>query len=249
MEEQHRIYGLLGKDISYSFSPAYFKAKFEREGISNVDYLMFDEVDPFVFMAKANKMEGLEGFNITIPYKQSLIPIFDSISFEASEMLAVNCVKSNGSKWEGYNTDVYGFEYSLAPLLAAHHSKAVVLGTGGASRAVTFVLQKLGIAFLTVSRSKNKADLTYEQLSPAMIQNFPIIINTTPLGTHPNIDQKPAIPYEALNENHLLYDLVYNPAESAFLTAGKNQGATIKNGLQMLELQAEKSWEIWNSVT
>ncbi|MBX2845558.1 MAG: shikimate dehydrogenase [Saprospiraceae bacterium] len=249
MEEQHRIYGLLGKDISYSFSPAYFKAKFEREGISNVDYLMFDEVDPFVFMAKANKMKGLEGFNITIPYKQSLIPIFDSISFEASEMLAVNCVKRNGSKWEGYNTDVYGFEYSLAPLLAAHHSKAVVLGTGGASRAVTFVLQKLGIAFLTVSRSKNKADLTYEQLSPAMIQNFPIIINTTPLGTHPNIDQKPAIPYEALNESHLLYDLVYNPAESAFLTAGKNQGAAIKNGLQMLELQAEKSWEIWNSVT
>jgi len=249
MSSQKRIFGLLGRNIGYSFSPKYFAEKFSKEGIEDTEYLLFDEADPYVFMAKANKMEHLIGFNITTPYKQSLIPVFDSVTFEVSEMLAVNTVKRNGDKWEGYNTDVYGFEHSLKPLLKQHPRQALVLGTGGASRAITFVLHKLGIPFLAVSRSEGKAHLTYDQLTPALVSNHQLIINTTPLGTFPDIEKKPALPYEAISEQHLLYDLVYNPTETTFLQLGKSKGATIKNGYQMLELQAEKSWEIWNSVT
>ncbi len=240
--------GLIGRNISYSFSQGYFSKKFEKEGITELNYRNYDlpEVDEFPFITYHREEEFL-GFNVTIPYKQSIKKYLQRISPEAEEIGAVNTIKvTEDHQLVGYNTDAYGFENSLKPLLEDQHKKALILGTGGASKAVAFVLKKLGIVYIYVSRTASEGMLAYEDLTEELIQDHNLIINCTPLGTHPNVTDCPDIPYGAITDKHLLYDLIYNPAVTQFLQNGLDQGAKIKNGLQMLELQAEKSWEIWN---
>lgn len=242
-----RKFGLIGKNISYSFSRAYFKKKFESENIQDATYLNFDihSIDAFKSIVQNNP--DLVGLNITIPYKESIIPFLDSIDKNAQTIGAVNTLKfSSDGRLTGYNTDYYGFKKSLRPLLKVHHKKALILGTGGASKAIANVLKNLGIEHQYVSRTKTESGLTYDTLNADIIKTHTLIINCTPLGTHPNVDACPNIPYNALNEQHLLYDLIYNPEETSFLKQGKNQGAQTCNGLKMLIFQAEKAWEIWN---
>lgn len=242
----HKL-GLLGKNISYSFSRGYFKSKFEKEGITDVTYENFDIEDISMFPSIISSTEGLRGLNVTIPYKQAVMPFLDKIDKKAKAIGAVNTikVKKNG-KLVGYNTDCYGFKKSLKPYLKAHHNNALILGTGGASKAVACVLKKLGIAYEYVSRTNSPGvRFTYEELNESIIDKFEIIINCSPLGTFPNIDNCPNIPYEGISEKHILYDLIYNPLETKFLKIGKQHNATTINGLKMLELQAEKSWSIW----
>lgn len=242
----HRL-GLLGKNISYSFSRNHFKSKFEKEGITDVTYDNFDIEDISLFPSIIENTEGLKGLNVTIPYKQAVMPMLDKIDKKAKAIGAVNTikVKKNG-KLVGYNTDCYGFKKSLKPYLKKHHKKALILGTGGASKAVAYVLKKLGIKYEYVSRTASQqVRFTYDDLNDSIINEFEIIINCTPLGTFPNIENHPNIPYEGINDKHILYDLIYNPLETKFLKLGKERGATTINGLKMLELQAEKSWSIW----
>jgi len=235
-------FGLIGKNIAYSFSEKYFSEKFKAENIQNSVYETFDlneisDIEKLIQNRKPN------GFNVTIPYKEQIIPYLDELSDDAVEIGAVNCVKIQNGIKKGFNTDVYGFEESLKPLLEASHQNALVLGTGGAAKAVCFVLKKLNISFQQVSRN---GIFTYLDLNREEIEKHPIIINCTPVGTFPNVENAPEIPYEFLTEKHLLYDLIYNPEKTKFLQFGEKKGAKIKNGYEMLVLQAEKSWEIWN---
>ena len=241
-KNRNKIYGLIGKDIGYSFSGQYFAEKFIDEKIQDSVYETYD-LKEISAIEKLFQNPNLKGLNVTIPYKEQIIPFLDELSPEAKEIGAVNCVKIEKGKKTGFNTDVFGFEKSLKPLLENHHKSALVLGSGGASKAVNFVLKKLQISFQIVSR---KGILTYQDLDEEEIKNHNLIINCTPLGTTPNIGQAPEIPYEFLTQNHFLYDLVYNPPKSKFLQLGENQKSKIKNGYEMLVLQAEKSWEIWN---
>ena len=244
------IYGLLGKNISYSFSGEYFKKKFEKLKLKNHQYNNFDveKIEHFAELITENK-EELKGLNVTIPYKLLVIPFLDKIDKIALKVGAVNAIKiSKKGKLKGYNTDVFGFEKSLEPLLKKQHKKALILGTGGASKAVIFVLKKMNIKYKVASRNPTKKrEISYDNLSEETIKTHTIIINCTPLGTYPNTKNYPDIPYQFLTKTHLLYDLIYNPSETVFLSKGKEKGAKTKNGLEMLELQAEKSWEIWNS--
>ncbi|WP_242206021.1 shikimate dehydrogenase family protein [Aestuariivivens insulae] len=244
----HKL-GLLGKNISYSFSRAYFKSKFEREGISDYSYENFDleHIDLLPSTIKANP--NLKGLNVTIPYKQEVIPFLDKLDKKAEEIGAVNTIKiTNDGKLIGHNTDCYGFEKSLSPLLNPKHKSALILGTGGASKAIAYSLKKLGISYKYVSRKASEhVSFTYTDLTETIIKQHLIIINCTPLGTFPNIEDCPSIPYHAITKDHVLYDLIYNPEETTFLKRGKANGATICNGQKMLELQAEKSWSIWSS--
>lgn len=238
-------FGLVGKNISYSFSENYFTKKFKNLGLNNYKYYTYDieSIQDFPDIISRDIM----GLNITIPYKEKIIDFLDEIDEEALKIGAVNTIKiTNNNKLKGFNTDVYGFEESLRPLIEAYHKKALILGTGGASKAVAFVLQKLKIDYLIVSRNPNKDQLSYKDLTKDILKNYEIIINCTPLGTFPEVDTFPDLPYQFLSEKHLLYDLIYNPAKTRFLSEGEKRGATIHNGLRMLELQAEKSWEIWN---
>lgn len=241
--------GLLGKNISYSFSRAYFKSKFQREQITHWSYENFDieHIEAFPKILKRNP--NLKGLNVTIPFKQSIIPYLDKLDDQAKEIGAVNTIKiSTKKELIGYNTDCFGFEKSILPILHSIHKTALILGTGGASKAIAFTLKKLGIEYYYVSRTaSNLADYTYDTLTNSDISKHLIIINCTPLGTFPKIDDCPDIPYEAISENHILFDLIYNPEETTFLKRGKEKGATICNGQKMLEFQAEKSWNIWNS--
>ncbi len=241
----HKL-GLIGKDISYSFSKAFFNAKFEDEHLPFV-YENFDieSISKFPDVIKNNP--HLLGLNVTIPYKEQIIPYLDSISKKASKIGAVNTIKiSSSGKLKGYNTDYYGFKKSIEPFLKPHHNKALILGTGGASKAIAYTLKKLKIPFDFVSRSTNtKAKYSYSDLTIEIIKQYPIIINCTPIGTHPNVNECPDIPYDGVTKEHLLYDLIYNPIQTKFLICGEIKGATISNGYRMLELQAEKSWEIW----
>ncbi len=242
-------FGIIGKNISYSFSRKYFLEKFKKMGLNNYQYFNFDipEIEEFPFILYQRK-EDFRGLNVTIPYKEAIIKYLDEVESEAQIIGAVNTIKiTDDDKLIGYNTDVYGFQKSIEPLLKAHHKKALILGTGGASKAIAYVLNKLNISYKFVSRSTIENMLTYEMLDAEIMGEYSIIVNCTPIGTHPNVDDAPAIPYQYLSEKHLLYDLIYNPTETKFLLEGKNQGASIKNGLEMLELQAEKSWKIWNS--
>lgn len=242
----HKL-GLLGKNISYSFSRGYFKSKFEKEGVTNVTYENFDIEDISIFPSIIQNTEGLKGLNVTIPYKQAVMPFLDKIDEKAKAIGAVNTikVKKNG-KLVGYNTDCYGFKKSLKPYLKAHHKTALILGTGGASKAVAYVLKELGIAYEYVSRTASpNVRFTYDDLNESIIDEFEIIINCSPLGTFPNVENCPNIPYGGISEKHILYDLIYNPLETKFLKIGKEHNATTINGLKMLELQAEKSWSIW----
>lgn len=243
----HKL-GLLGKNISYSFSRSHFKSKFEKEGITDVSYENFDIEDISLFPSIINNTEALRGMNVTIPYKQAVMPFLDKIDKKAKAIGAVNTIKiKKNGKLIGYNTDYYGFKKSLKPYLKTHHKKALILGTGGASKAVAYALKKLDIKYDYVSRTASKqVRFTYDDLNEDIINEFDIIINSTPLGTFPNIENCPDIPYKGISEKHILYDLIYNPLETKFLKLGKERNATTINGLKMLELQAEKSWSIWD---
>lgn len=239
-----RRFGLVGRKISYSFSPAYFNEKFKNEQI-HASYKIFD-IDqlhefPSIFLNK-----DLAGLNITTPYKEEILIFMDSLSPEAKEIGAVNTIRFKGDRLIGHNTDYIGFKKSIQPLLKNHHHQALILGTGGATKAIKFALNQLNIPFQTVSRNKEEANFIYNQLTPEIIKEFPIIINATPLGTFPEVHKTPNLPIEGLGPNHLVYDLIYNPEKTLLLQNAENQGAEIKNGLEMLKIQAEASWDIWN---
>ena len=240
--------GLLGKNISYSFSRAYFKKKFEEENIQNVSYDNFDIESIDIFPSIIKNTKDLKGLNVTIPYKEQVIPYLNKLNKKAKAIGAVNTIKiTKKGKLVGYNTDCYGFKNSLKPFIKSHHKKALILGTGGASKAIAFSLKELGISYKYVSRKLSKEiDFSYDTLNESDITNHQIIINCTPLGTYPNIDDCPNIPYEGITNHHILFDLIYNPEETTFLKRGKERQATTINGLNMLKLQAEKAWFIWN---
>jgi len=246
-----RLFGLIGYPLSHSFSATYFARKFADENISDTDYRLFPITDIAGLSDLLISKPGLLGFNVTIPYKIAVLPYLDQLSDEARGVGAVNCVKieRNGTdvKLTGYNTDIFGFRESLLPYLKPHHTKALVLGTGGAAKAVCYTLQQLGISFSLVSRNADTPGmLNYRQLTQNIISEHLLIINTSPVGMYPHTDACPEIPYRFLTPRHVLYDLVYNPAETKFMQQGMKAGAEVSNGLRMLELQAEKSWEIWN---
>jgi len=236
-------YGLIGKNIDYSFSRNYFSKKFEKESIINSQYINFD-IDNIINIKKLFKQKN-KGYNVTIPYKEAVIPYLDELDFHACEIGAVNTIKVTNGRTKGFNTDWIGFKQSLSPFLKSYHNKALILGTGGASKAVKYALKQLNIGFATVSR--NSASLGYEDLSEELLNEFLIIVNCTPVGTFPNTDEAPGIPYEFITDRHLAYDLIYNPEETQFLKECRLRGAQIKNGLEMLEIQAEEAWKIWNS--
>lgn len=242
-----RKFGLIGYPLTHSFSYKYFSEKFLREGISGCSYDNYPLESITDLPALIQKDNRLEGLNVTIPYKQSVRQFLQEMDDAATRIGAINCIHLTDGVAKGYNTDVVGFELSLKPLLRPGHTHALILGTGGASRAVAYVLSKLGIAFQCVSRNKKENQLVYADLDEACMLQHTLIINTTPLGTSPDIHSTPDIPYQYLSEAHLLYDLVYNPAETLFLHRGKERGCMIKNGYEMLVLQAEASWDIWNN--
>lgn len=238
-------YGLIGYPLTHSFSPAYFANKFHQEGVDAV-YEKYELSNIEDFHKLIRTKPEITGLNVTIPYKQSIIPFLDELSTSAKEIGAVNCIAFKDGKLKGYNTDVIGFEESLLPVLRPQHQKALVLGTGGSSLAVRYVLERLNIPYRLVSRNKNASTITYNELDEAVLKEYLVIINTTPVGMFPDVENCPAIPYAAISPAHLLYDLIYNPAETKFLALGKMQGAYIRNGWEMLQLQAEASWQIWN---
>ena len=242
-----RQFGLIGRNISYSFSKSYFADKFINENIVDAVYNVFDlqQIDE---VEKVFATEGLVGFNVTIPYKQEIIPFLDELSPEAKAIGAVNTVLIKNGKRIGHNTDCYGFHHSILPLLDSHYKKALVLGNGGAAKAVFYILDELNIAYKIVSRTTLENKITYDDLDEEIISQHQIIINCSPVGTFPNIENAPLLPYQFINEKHLLYDLIYNPPVTKFLENGQNNGAKIKNGHEMLVLQAEKAWKIWNKV-
>lgn len=242
-------FGLVGKDISYSFSAKYFTEKFNELGLTNYSYKNYDlpEIFEFPFITY-HKEDEYGGFNVTIPYKESVMRYLQEIDEDAEKIGAVNTIKvTTDNKLIGYNTDFYGFKKSIQPLIESHHKKALILGTGGASKAIVYALSQLGIQHKFVSRKLQDNVLLYSVLTEELLKEYMVIINCSPVGTFPNINESPKIPYEYITEKHLLYDLIYNPEETKFLLEGKKRGAKTKNGLEMLELQAEKSWEIWNS--
>ena len=243
-----RNFGLIGKTLVHSFSKKYFTEKFEREAVdANYELYSMANVDSLRQFVQEHSLCGL---NVTIPYKQDVIPLLDEIESEAQMVGAVNVIKikREGERLclKGFNTDVVGFRNSLKPLLKPWHSSALVLGTGGASKAVLYVLENLGIAARCVSRQKREGMLTYETLDADVMRRNTLIVNTTPLGTFPNVDTCPDIPYRLLTEKHLLFDLVYNPEQTLFMKKGLQNGAAVKNGYEMLVGQAEASWRIWN---
>ena len=244
-------YGLIGYPLGHSFSRKFFTEKFAKEGI-DAQYLNFEipSIEEFPEIIKNNPT--LRGLNVTIPYKQQVMQYLDDISEEAKAIGAVNVVKCQLSTVNcqlhltGYNSDVIGFVESIKPLLKPHHKKALILGTGGASKAIRYGLEKkLGMKTLFVSRSAREGMITYEEVTAEVLKEYEVIVNCSPVGMYPHVDECPALPYEALNENNLLYDLVYNPLETLFMKKGAAQGATVKNGLEMLHLQAIASWEFW----
>jgi shikimate dehydrogenase len=241
-----RRFGLIGYPLTHSFSKSYFSDKFRAEGIKDCIYESFPLENINQFSSLMANFPDLEGLNVTIPYKQEVIPLLNNLSPDAREIGAVNCICIKGNMTTGYNTDAIGFEQSLLPLLKPYHSKALVLGTGGASKAVMHVLKKNSITPHYVSRFKKEGQYTYEELTADILAEHLLIVNTTPVGMSPNTEAAPAIPYSLVTARHLLYDVVYNPSTTLFLQKGIEQKATVKNGHEMLILQAEASWEIWN---
>ena len=242
-----RLFGLIGYPLSHSFSRDYFTRKFEVERRADCRYELF----PIASITKLPELlqhhPDLEGLNVTIPYKEEVLAYLDVKDGLPESLPACNCIRIRNGRLEGFNTDWIGFEHSLKPLLQPHHNRALVLGNGGASKAVIYVLQRLGIPCEVVSRKLHDGStLTYEQLNFAVVRSHPLIINTTPLGTYPNVQECPPIPYDALTDQHLLYDLVYNPELTKFMQQGQIRGATVRNGYDMLVGQAEAAWRIWN---
>jgi len=240
-------FGLLGRKISYSFSKGYFTDKFAKENFEGCTYENFDIEDITTFPEIIKNTLDLKGLNVTIPYKETVLPFLDKLSKKAALIGAVNTIKiTKKGKLKGYNTDYYGFKKSLQPLLKEHHKKALILGTGGASKGVAFALQELKISYTFVSRDPKENAIDYDHINAATFDIYHIIINSTPVGTSPNVDLFPLIPYEYFTKKHIAFDLIYNPAETHFLKKAKENGAQIKNGLDMLIYQAEKAWKIWN---
>jgi shikimate dehydrogenase len=244
-----RQFGLIGFPLSHSFSKGYFANHFLIEKILDAHYENFpiESIDAFTSLWENNP--SLVGLNVTIPYKKLVIPFLQHPSSVVQSIHACNCIQLHEGALYGYNTDVIGFEQSLLPFLQPHHQKALIFGTGGAAAAVEWVLKKLGIAYQLVSRTASAECISYASLNPEIIAAHTLLIHTSPLGMFPNVDEAPDLPYEAITSKHHLYDLVYNPSVTKFLEKGAAQGATTQNGLEMLHLQADASWEIWNSDT
>lgn len=238
-------YGLIGRSISYSFSPGYFAEKFEALGLRDHVYEIFDLASISEFPKVLADEPDLCGLNVTIPYKEEVIPYLDETDPVATEIGAVNTICFRNEKTIGYNTDVIGFEGSLRKQLLSTDTQALILGTGGAAKAIRYVLDQIHIKSKTVSRQAGEGRMTYAELSPEVIRDHMLIINCTPLGTFPDVGAKPAIPYEGISAHHYLFDLIYNPEKSAFLQAGEAAGARISNGYDMLVRQAEASWNLW----
>ena len=243
------LYGLIGHPLGHSFSKDFFNQKFQTENI-DAQYLNFD-ISTIELLNEVLTRQQIKGLNVTIPYKEKVIPFLDELSEEAKSIGAVNVIKvyqqENKIRLKGFNTDVIGFTESLQPLLNPTHKKALILGTGGASKAVQFGLQQLNIETLFVSRRNCDNTLNYSQLTSKVMKEHTVVINCTPVGMHPHTDECPEIPYEFIGEGHILYDLVYNPEKTLFLKKGKAVGATTKNGLEMLLLQAKAAWNIWTN--
>ncbi len=237
--------GLIGRSLQHSFSRDYFKRKFESAGLGHHSYVNFELSHISEFPALIQNHPNLRGLNVTIPYKTEIIPYLDTLSHEAREIGAVNTILIDGDKLKGYNTDAHGFAASLNPLLQQHHTRALILGTGGASKAIAYTLARLNIHYVKVSRTPLPGQINYREASEKLDQ-FPLVINTTPLGTFPDINNIPPLELDKVSENHLFYDLVYNPEKTRLLTEAEQKGAVIKNGYDMLILQAERAWEIWN---
>ena len=235
-----KTYGLIGKSLSHSFSATYFEKKILREKISETQYLNFElnNISEFPKLIEEKKISGL---NVTIPYKEKIIPFLDDLTDSAKSIGAVNTIEFRGKKLIGHNTDLIGFTRSITTILEDRH-KALILGNGGSAKAIKYALSKLNIEHKIVSR---KTSFDYSDITPETIGYYDIIINTTPLGMSPEIDKHPKIPYEYLNKKHLLFDLIYNPAKTLFLYYGEKYQCKIKNGLEMLQIQAEESWSIW----
>ena len=245
-----RKFGLIGSPLRQSFSKKFFTEKFASENLLNCVYNLY----PLNSIEELHLLLGepqLEGLNVTIPYKKAVIPFLHELDEVVEKVQACNCINIKNEKLRGYNTDVIGFEKSLLPLLKTHHTRALILGTGGAAAAVEYVVAKLGIEYLYVSRTSNRHinTINYSEVDASVLSAHSVIVNTTPLGMFPGVDESPAIPYQFLGEKHLLYDLIYNPEKTTFLKRGEEQGTSIKNGFEMLVIQAEESWKIWNEKT
>ncbi|MEK8181070.1 shikimate dehydrogenase [Flavobacterium buctense] len=242
-----RQYGLIGKNISYSFSQKYFTEKFTLGNFVDCSYENFDLQSIIEFPTLIANNRDLKGLNVTIPYKEVVIPYLDKLSKTAAQIGAVNVIRfTKKGKLKGYNSDYYGFMKSLQPLLQPHHQKALILGTGGAAKAVAFALDQLGILYTYVSREEKEGMINYDRINATTFDNYHIIINCTPLGTSPDTKAFPPIPYNFFTKKHIAFDLIYNPEETQFLKKAKKNGAITKNGYEMLVLQAEKAWKIWN---
>jgi len=242
-----RRFGLIGYPLGHSFSKKYFTDKFEREGITGNAY----ELYPLEHIGQLENLLGsnpdLAGLNVTIPYKEQVVAFLDSMSPIVEEIGACNCIRIEDGRLKGHNTDVIGFSRSLMPKLKPYHMQALILGTGGSAKAVAYTLKDLGIPFLQVSRTPNEGMIGYEEIDQSMLESHTLLINTTPVGMHPDVMKAPAIPYEFIGADHYLFDLVYNPEMTRFLQEGALRGAAVENGSDMLVIQAEASWEIWNS--
>ena len=240
-----KSYALIGYPLSHSFSKKYFDEKFEKEKISNVEFKLFS-IENISLLHEIIEHENLQGFAVTIPHKRNVISFLHESSNAVKEMNACNCVKIKGGKLIGFNTDVVGFKQSFIKHQQPHHNKALILGTGGASSAVAYVFNELKILYKFVSRTKTVNNFTYNELNKEVMEEYPVIVNATPTGTFPNVDDCPAIPYPYLSSQHYLFDLIYNPTETKFLRLGKEKKAVVQNGYEMLVLQAEENWKIWN---
>jgi shikimate dehydrogenase len=241
-----RLFGLIGYPLTHSFSKKYFTDKFEREGLTDCRYELFSLASIHELTALLERYPELSGLNVTIPYKEKVLSFLEEADDVVKRIQACNCITVRNGRLKGFNTDVTGFEQSLKTELKPHHHHALVLGTGGASKAVAYVLEKLGICFKYVSRKKNADGYSYDELTGNIISSHTLIINTTPVGTFPDVTGAPVIPYGSLTPDHYLFDMVYNPAKTLFLQKGEERGAVIKNGYDMLLIQADESWKIWN---
>ncbi|RTL51019.1 MAG: shikimate dehydrogenase [Sphingobacteriales bacterium] len=243
-----RIFGLIGYPLSHSFSKKYFDHKFASEHITDANFFLYsiEKIEDVVNLI--NTVANLKGLAITIPYKKQIIPFLHELSPAVQKMNACNCIRIQNGYLTGFNTDVIGFKNSFIQKKAAHHTKAMILGTGGAAAAVAFVLDELNISYIYVSRNPSEVTngIQYAEITEALMQEYSIIINTTPLGTFPDVHLHPPIPYHFLNENHYLFDLIYNPSETLFLQKGRERGCVTQNGYDMLVIQAEENWKIWN---
>lgn len=243
-----RKFGLIGYPLSHSFSKSYFQEKFRKEGITDAVYENFPIDDINRLLPLLNEEYGLSGLNVTIPYKEKVIPFLNHVTEVVKETGACNCISIRDHKLTGYNTDVAGFRISLERFLKPIHNRALILGAGGAAKAVAYVLNALQIPYAQVVRNrKEKTQLLYQELTPTIIREHPLIINTTPAGMYPKLEETPLQDPEGIGARHYLYDLIYNPEKTRFLYEGETRGATIQNGHEMLIIQAEESWKIWNS--